>query len=360
MAVTIVVGMRVLANPLVAPVDAVEPVGAALAFHRRLPDYRPTPLVEAPAIAAELGLERLLVKDESERLGLPSFKILGASWAAYRAVDELCGPLEPWSAVDELQAKIDRDVTLAAATDGNHGRAVARVASLLGVRSRIFVPRSMIAARVEAIRGEGAEVVVVDGTYDDAVRQAAEAVDCLVVSDTAWPGYEQIPGWVVEGYSTIFGEMQERPGLVAVQIGVGSLASAVVRHFKPDATIVGVEPEGAACMLASVEAAQPVSICASHDTSMAGLVAGTPSPLAFPVVSRGVDVFVAIDDEPVERAMRLLADAGVVAGETGAAGLAGLLELAATDRLPEAACALVLVTEGATDPASYARIVEAR
>jgi diaminopropionate ammonia-lyase len=348
--------MRVLANPLRGPVRRDAPDGDPLAFHRRLPGYAPTPLVEAPAIAAKLGVDALFVKDESQRLGLPSFKILGASWAAYRAL----GDLEPWTSIDGLRAKLTEPVTLAAATDGNHGRAVAHIASLLGLSSRIFVPASMVPVRIEAIRSEGAEVVVVDGDYDEAVRRAASSDDCLVVADTAWPGYERVPGWVVDGYSTIFREIEVKPDLVAVQIGVGSLASAVVKHFESDAAIVGVEPVGSACMLASIEAGRPVSIHASHDTSMAGLVAGTPSLLAWPVVSRGVDVFTAIDDEPVACAQRLLADAGVVAGETGAGGLAGLLELARVNQLPGARTVLVIVTEGATDPDSYARTMGRR
>lgn len=303
------------------------------------------------------------------RLGLPSFKILGASWATYRALTERLGDdPEPWATTDDLRDRFERlgPLTVAAATDGNHGRAVARVAALLGFGARIFVPRGIAPARADAIRGEGAEVVVVDGSYDDAVSEAAraECEGCLVISDTAWPGYEQIPRWVVEGYSTIFSEVSgelarqrwPRPDVVAVQIGVGSLAAAAVRHFKRSSgtAIVGVEPLGAACMLASVGAGRLVRIPISHDTVMAGLVAGLPSATAWPLVSRGVDLFVAVDDARALEATRMLRSAGVASGETGAAGLAGLLELHAAGALPAGSSStmLVVATEGATRSAS--------
>jgi diaminopropionate ammonia-lyase len=165
------------------------PTRDPLQFHRRLPGYEPTPLVEAPGTAAGLGLEGLIVKVESKRLGLPSFKILGASWGVYRALDEHVGGLPAWGDLDELRRALDpyRPLALAAATDGNHGRAVARMAALLGFGARIFVPAGTAAARIDAIVGEGASCDVVEGTYDDAVARAAEEAsgNCLVISDTS-------------------------------------------------------------------------------------------------------------------------------------------------------------------------------
>jgi diaminopropionate ammonia-lyase len=362
----------------------VSPGRAPQAFHRKLAGYAPTRLVDAPDLAAELGVGTVLVKDESSRLGLPAFKILGASWAIYRALEERIGGFAAWQSTDDLARQLAplRPLTLAAATDGNHGRAVARMANLLGLTARIYVPDDMVQARRDAIASEGAEVIVVNGTYDEAVaRSAAEADErCMVISDTSWPGYENVPGWVIDGYSTILhevdDELQERgespPDLVAVQIGVGALASAVVTHYRQPGhsrpKIVGVEPNRAACMLASMEAGRVVTIEGPHDSIMSGLNCGEPSMLAWPIVSQGVDAFAAVEDERAREAMRALARVGVVAGETGAAGLAGLIDLfhgpererARTHlAVDESTRVLIFITEGATDPEAYARIVGA-
>jgi diaminopropionate ammonia-lyase len=223
---------RLVRNPLAGPLDLGPAPSEPLAFHRTLPGYAPTPLVEAPAAAAALGVRRVLVKDESNRFGLPSFKVLGASWAVHRALEATPGATR-----------------LACATDGNHGRAVAWMARRLGLEATVLVPASMIEARRAAIAAEGARVEVVDGTYDDAVERAAR-LDALLIQDTAWPGYETVPAWVVEGYSTIGAEIDLVPDVVAVQIGVGSFAAAMVRRFA-GALIVGVEPSRAACALAA-------------------------------------------------------------------------------------------------------------
>ena len=357
-----------------------EPVGitAPRAFHRRLPEYAPTPLRDAPEIAAALGIKQLLLKDESARLGLPAFKILGASWAIYRALEARFGrSLEPWETTGELIAKLAplRPLCLTTATDGNHGRAVAHVAAFFGFAARIYVPEGTARPRIEGIAGEGAEVIVVNGTYDDAVaRAAADASDnCLVISDTSWPGYEEIPRWVIEGYSTIFAEIEEQlavrneetPDLIAVQFGVGALAAALVRYPWPDSQpkLLSVEPLRAACALASVQAGHIVEVPGPHDSIMAGLNCGQVSLVAWPIISLGIDGFIAIPDERARAAMRALAKIGIVAGETGAVGLAGLMEAL---QLPEARdClkvddqirALLIVTEDATDPLSYERIV---
>lgn len=351
-----------------------------LAFHRRLPGYAPTPLVELPRLARSLGIGRLWVKDESCRLDLPSFKILGASWAIYRALtDRLGRSAMPLASLDELRARIAplRPLTLAAATDGNHGRAVARMARLLGLGAHIFVPAGMAPARMAAIAGEGAMVTVVDGSYDEAVARAtAEAGEqCMVISDTAWPGYVDVPRWVIEGYATIFWEVDDElarrqepgPDIVVVQIGVGALAAAAVRHFRsrPNGrpALIGVEPAGADCVLASLRAGRIITLPGPQHSIMAGLNCGTPSPVAWPLLAAGLDLVVAIDDEQARQGMRDLAAAGVVAGETGAAGLAGLTALLAGERgrllrTDAATRILTLSTEGATDPAAYTHIVD--
>lgn len=358
--------------PPLAP-DTLDP----LSFHRKLPGYSPTPLLSAPSVASRLGLSRVLLKNESSRFGLPSFKLLGASWAACRALATRAG-LAPgdWPALEDLAKALSflKPFTLAAATDGNHGRAVAHMARLLGFESRIFVPRGTAAARIRAIESEGARCTVVDGDYDAAIARSAEEMSkrCLVIDDTSWPGYEEIPRWVIQGYGTIFREIEEQidspPSAVLVPIGVGALGAAAVDFYKrtSGALVVGVEPNSAACLLASIEAGELVTVPGPQDSIMAGLNCGTPSSIAFPTLLAGLDASVAIDDSYAEEAMRTLAACGIVSGETGAAALAGLEALLA---LPDAAAirtelgldrnaaVLLLVTEGATDPESYRRIV---
>ena len=357
------------------------PSRAPLAFHARLPGYEATPLLSLTALARDSDLSAILVKAEAQRFGLPAFKVLGASWAVYRALAEKFGrAAEQWTSVEEWRSILDRwpPICLSSATDGNHGRAVARIARWLGMRARIYMPLGTVDARIDAIRSEGADVIIVDGTYDDAVARAARELEAngMLLQDTAWEGYETIPGWIVEGYSTLLWEIDDAlrtlgepgPTHVLVQIGVGSLADAVVRHFRradvtPAPVIIGVEPTRAACALRAVEAGHSVEIPGPHDSIMAGLNCGVVSSLSLPVLSSGVDCFVAIDDERAREGMRLLAKAGLVAGETGAAGLGGLIELLARVEtrarlgLTSASRVLLICTEGATDPASYRTIV---
>jgi diaminopropionate ammonia-lyase len=329
-----------------------------LAFHRSLDGYALTPLVELPDVARRLSVGRVFAKDESSRLGLPAFKALGASWAVHRALqDRLGGALQP--------------VTFVTATDGNHGRAVARFARLLGHQARVFVPDGVSAQAVEAIEAEGAPVDAVRGSYDDAVAMAAafaEAEDGVLLQDTAWPGYERVPSWIVEGYSTLFAEMDAQlaalgtgaPDLVVVPAGVGSLAQAAITHHRipPDPSrtaVITVEPDGAACVLASLRARRAVSV-ATGVTSMAGLNCGTVSSLAWPVLRAGLDAAVAVDDADAAKAAPHLRAIGVDAGPCGWASLAGataaLTGEGATGRrnalrlLPDATV-LLIVTEGA-------------
>jgi diaminopropionate ammonia-lyase len=371
---------RFRAVPAEHPLAVATPTREPLAFHAKLPGYVPTRLVDCAGIAARLGADRVWVKDESNRMGLPAFKIMGASWAVYRAANEAlrertAAVAGGWSTVHDLAAAFEplRPLTLTCATDGNHGRAVAHMAQLLGFSARIYVPSEMAPARIAAIESEGAAVVRHDGTYDEAVaRSAAEADDgTLVISDTSWPGYEQVPQWVIEGYSTIFWEIEDElarnadpgPDVISVQIGVGALAASVVRHFRrPESTsrpfILGVEPTRAACILAAIEAGEIVELPGPHDSIMAGLNCGIASPVAWPYVSKGIDAFIAVEDERAREAVRALAAEGVVAGECGSAGLAGLLtwrESFGGDFTGKRV--LVITTEGATDPDAYKRIV---
>lgn len=354
------------------------PSRAPLEYHQRLPGYTVTPLVQTDHIAQSLDLARVWIKDESKRLALPSFKILGASWATYRALEEHIDGFDDWHEIDDLrrQLKPHLPLALAAATDGNHGRAVARMAKLLGLAARIFVPTGTASARIQAIQSEGATCTVVDGTYDDAVARSAEeaSTNCLVISDTSWEGYKKVPGWVIEGYSTIFWEIEDQlagdsPDVVIIQVGVGALGAAAVRHFrapgKPRTHLVAVEPETAACVLASAEVGKIVTVPGPHDSIMAGLNCGTPSLIAWPYISKGFDCYLAIEDARTGQAMRMLADSGITSGEAGAAGLGGLIVLikAAAQRIPKhldldaTTRVLLISTEGATNPQIYGRIV---
>ncbi len=376
---------RIFLNPRARPsVEGAAPTREPMRFHERLPGYAATPLVELPELAERLGLGRVWAKDESNRLGLPAFKILGASWAAYRAVVERLGTdPEPWGTVEELASRLAaiKPLTLVTATEGNHGRAVARVAALLGLEALIFVPRDAAPARIEAIESEGAAVTVVDGTYDEAVERAATEAGPgrLLISDTSWPGYEETPRRVIEGYSTIFWEVEDAlaarsvpgPDLVVVQAGVGGLTAAAVRHFRRRdlrnaPRIVAVEAEGFHCLLASAQAGRVVTLPGPHDSIMAGLNCGTPSVVAWPTIRDGIDCFIMIEDERAREGMRELARAGIVAGAAGASGAGGLIEFLAGEDSREArehlgvgpsTRALLIVTEGATDPATYGRIV---
>jgi diaminopropionate ammonia-lyase len=290
--------------------------GQAYAFHQSLPGYSPTPLVSVPELAAELGVGRVLVKDESSRLGLPAFKVLGASWACRQVLDMRPGAM------------------LVTATDGNHGRAVARMAAYFGVGATVFVPMAMLPQTAEYIADEGAKVVWVDGGYDDAVRCAAafaaDQPDRALVQDTAWAGYEQVPAWIVQGYQTLLHEVDAQlggaPDLVAVPVGVGSLAEAVVRHYRrPGAGrpgVLSVEPDTAACVLASLTAARPTTV-ATTGTVMAGLDCGTMSGSAWPVLRDGCDAAITVNDRDALRATADLGRFGVSSGPSGAAALAG-------------------------------------
>ena len=291
------------------------------AFHAGLPGYAPTPLREVPAIASRLGVGRVFVKDESGRMGLAAFKVLGASWAVPQVLSRRPG---------------GGPVTLVAATDGNHGRAVAWMARRAGQRARMFVPRGVHPAAVAAIAAEGAQVTEITGNYDDAVGLAVEAAsgpDAELVQDAGWPGYEEVPGWIVEGYSTLFAEIDEQlagagapePALVVIPAGVGSLAQAGVTHYRSRGgatALLTVEPGTAACVLASLVRGEPGTI-PTGETIMAGLNCGTPSRLAWPYLRDGLDAAVAVADADSATAARDLAGYGIPAGPCGAATLAG-------------------------------------
>jgi diaminopropionate ammonia-lyase len=370
------------------------------AFHQRLPGYVATPLRDMPALAEACDVGRVLVKDESSRMGLPAFKVLGASWATYRVLCERMGGEPEWSTLDDLAATVAKELgplRLVAATDGNHGRAVARMARLLGLQATILVPDGTAAARIDGIAAEGAEVVVSPGTYDDAVTLSAGMASerDLVISDTSWPGYQDTPRRVIDGYSTIFAEIDAQVAELAAEVsdgervevpevgvrvpvplaidmafvplGVGALgaaAGACMRAGREPGdrpVLVGVEPDTAACVTAAVAAGHAVEVPGPHRSIMAGLNCGLASIVALPTVTATYDAFVSVDDDGCRDAIRLMADAGLDVGETGAAALAGLQAVVADHRaklsVPDKATVLLLATEGVTDPTSFEQIV---
>lgn len=367
-------GMAARVNPYFEPeILPGHPPSEARALHHSLAEYAPTPLHTSPALARSLGLGGLVIKDESRRFGLNAFKGLGAVWALHR-----------------LRTRHPGAMTVAAATEGNHGRAVAWAARRLGLPAVIFIPAHAAPARIQHLRDEGARVEQVQGSYDEAVRRCAgqsAAEGWQVISDTGYDGYLEIPGWISEGYTTLFEEAQEQheaaglghPDVVLIQAGVGALLHAAVAHFRArtiQPILVAVEPVAAAALFASINAPGGVATVAPgrQDSIMAGLNCGEVSRSAWPVVRRGVELFTTLEDRFTEAAMRLLArpeggDPPIIAGETGAAGLGGLLALLGAPeldaarqflRLGPASRVMVINTEGATDPVGYARITSAR
>jgi diaminopropionate ammonia-lyase len=318
-------------------------------FHAGLPGYRPTPLRTVDGVD---------IKDESDRFGLPAFKFLGASWA-----------------VDRLTRTDPSISVLVTASAGNHGRAVARAAALRGLDCRVLLPRSASDRRAAAIRSEGAEVVRVDGRYDDAVAAAqahASAPGVALVADT---GTTASARWVIDGYSTLFREVAaqaSRPhDLIIVPVGVGSLAAAAVRHAvhqRPSPAVIGVEPVTAACVGASLTAGEAVVID-TPGTSMTGMDCATPSATAWPTLRSGLAGVITVSDDETRQAMRSLAGHGVTAGDCGAATVAAVRLLRDDPRcaplrsavgLSPGSRVVCVSTEGATDPGTYARIVDPR
>lgn len=371
---------RILINPHYRPEYRTSvPDSQPGRFHATLPGYRATALRPLPALAARIGLASIHLKDESDRFGLPAYKVLGAAWAGCRLLRERYG-LPTGDLVGPGRLARDEGITLVTATEGNHGRGVARLAHWLGIPAEIFLPAGTAPSRIEAIAGEGATVIEVVGSYDDAVAEAARRADGrhLLLQDQAWPGYEEIPAWIAAGYDTILSEAEQQlaetgapaPDLVLVQIGVGTLASAVIGHFRAEGrttypVLVGAEPERAACGLRSVEAGAPVSFEAgAHSSIMAGLNCGTPSTAAFPLMRDGMQGFVAIEDDRAREAMRALAGEGVGAGASGSAGIGALLELMQPERAAErealginsATRVLAISTEGVTDPVLWNQV----
>jgi len=377
--------MKIFFNPTPSSVRASSQseTDEVIRFHKSLPGYSPTPLISLDNMAKNLGVRQLFIKDEGKRFGLKAFKALGASYAVFRILkDRSGGSLRPEEFLTERGLSLAGDATFCCATDGNHGRAVAWIAKLLERPATVFVPLGTVPARIAAIESEGAEVIVVKGGYDEAVKSAAEREkekDVVVVADVGYPGYLKIPRDIQEGYLTIFQETsiqlkkmgEEAPDILFIQAGVGALASASALFF-PDTekrpALISVEPTDSACLLHSAETGNdiPHSIESGGQTIMAGLNCETPSLTAWPLIRNRFNAFISIDDTLAVEAMRLLAREGIVSGESGAAGLAALLaiqrerpDLMGKDLLIKPDTRILFInTESDTDPEGYERIVE--
>lgn len=360
-------------NPSAREYHSVSAPPGVLDFHLRLPGYAPTPLHDCPELAAELGVGRVFVKEEAQRFGLPAFKMVGASWALYRAlVERTPEPERSWTFA-ELAEHFDGGIRLVCATDGNHGRAVAHTAGLLGLPAHVFVPASIGQRAKDGIVGEGAQLSEVDKPYDDVVRIAEEAAAAdpaaLLIQDTAWTGYEQIPGWIVEGYSTIFREIDAQlreagiggPDVVVTPCGVGSLIQATVAHYRgadraadaSNPSLLSVEPVDSACLLKSLRAGRTVAV-RTGPTRMAGLNCGTVSTIAWPVLLGGIDAAVTITEDEDLQSVHELERLGLDSGPCGAASLAGFRAAAGSTALrdamgvTEASVVVLLSTESRT------------
>lgn len=366
--------------------DTVEKV---CSFHRSFPIYEKTPLVEMKNLAKELGVGDLFVKDESYRFGLNAFKVLGGSFAIGNYLAKKLGmdiselPYEKMVS-DDIREKLG-EITFVTATDGNHGRGVAWTANQMKQKAVVYMPKGSAAERLANIQAEGADASITDMNYDEAVRLAnrmAEENGWVMVQDTAWEGYEDIPTWIMQGYATMAFEaheqLGEKPTHIFLQAGVGSLAGAVAGFFssiygedRPIITVV--EPEKAACLYKTAEAndGQLHFVTGDMDTIMAGLACGEPCSIGWNILKDYADNFISCPDYVAANGMRILGnpprgDERVISGESGAVTAGCVAEIMRNPELEEMRKALKLdehsrilciSSEGDTDEANYKAVV---
>lgn len=362
-------------------------------FHSQIPGYNVTPLRALAGLARMLNVGGIYVKDEGERLELNSFKVMGGSFALYRFIQNRLNIADDQMSYEYLISKECHDklgtITFASATDGNHGRGIAWAARKLGHHCVIYVHKDTSINRINAIKSYGAVVKIIDGNYDDAVKQIvidAGINGWEIISDTSWDGYTEVPTWIMQGYTTMLLETQEqfaglgitRPTHVFVQAGVGALAGAVVGFYaalfpeNPPKFVV-VEPDNAGCLYysAKIGDGEPHNVNGDLDTIMAGLACGDPSPIAWKILWPLADMFMQVPDYIAARGMRILAtplhdDALVISGESGAVTLGALYSLMTEDSCSDARALLeinknsqilFINTEGNTDPTLFRQII---
>ena len=376
------------------PIMGLEEIKKARTFHESFPQYSKTPLTKLDQMAAYLGVKEVYIKDESYRFGLNAFKVLGGSFAMARFIASETGKDVselPYAVLtsDKLREEFGQ-ATFFTATDGNHGRGVAWSANRLGQKAVVHMPKGSTQTRLENIAKESAQVDIQEMNYDDCVRLAAKEADeterGVIVQDTAWDGYEEIPSWIMQGYGTMAMEAGEqlkdygcdRPTHVFVQAVVGSLAGAVVGYFTnlyPDnpPTFVVVEADAAACLYkgAATGDGDPRIVDGDMQTIMAGLACGEPNTISWDILKNHVKVFIAAPDWVAASGMRMLAapikgDAPVTSGESGAAPFGALAAIMTMEEyrdlrheigLDENSSVLLFSTEGDTDPERYKNIV---
>lgn len=371
-----------------------ENVKKANEFHKSFPQYSVTPLQKLSALAGYLGVKNIYCKDESYRFGLNAFKVLGGSYAMGRYIaQELDRDISelPYSVLssDKLREEFGQ-ATFFTATDGNHGRGVAWAANRLGQKAVVRMPKGTTKTRFDNIAKEGATVTIEECNYDDCVRmaaaEAAKTEHGIIVQDTAWEGYEEIPAWIMQGYGTLVREADEqlkadgieRPTHVFVQAGVGSLAGAVVGYFahkyKDNPPVMAVcEASAADCLYRSAveKTGNLVNVTGDLETIMAGLACGEGNTIGWDILKNHVTVFASCPDWMSAKATRIYAnplenDPHIVSGESGSVPLGfaftALHDADANDlkealKLDENSTILVISTEGDTDPVRYREIV---
>ncbi len=368
-----------------------EMAGEARTFHKQIPGYKKTPLVNLSHLAAKWNIKGIYVKDESKRFSLNAFKGLGGSYAMFRIICDRLG-LDPGqtsfneltnSAVQERTSQLE----FVTCTDGNHGRGVSWAAGLFGCKAHVYMPYGSQAVRAEAISKVGpAEVTITDKSYDDTVKYALEMSEkrgWILIQDTAWGGYEKIPAWIIQGYLTMASEIAEeldefqvQPTHIFLQAGVGAMAGGILSYFsgryrekKPIVTIV--ESEAVDCIYQSAKAGEICSVEGAATTIMAGLNCGTPCKIIWPVLRDYAEFYMSGPDKMAEDGMRTYAegyngDQKIISGESGAATMGAVQSLleepAFTEvkeamKLNERSVLLLINTEGDTDPENYRRIV---
>ena len=367
----------------------VEEAEKARKFHNTFSMYQETPLVSLQSLAEKLQVKSIYLKDESKRFGLNAFKVLGASYAIANEIGRRIGKEIIELSAESILSKETKekigDITFVTATDGNHGRGVAWTANKLGQKAVVYMPKGSALERLENIRAEGAEAEITDMNYDDAVRLAqkmAEEKGWIVVQDTAWEGYEDIPRWIMQGYTTmgheIMEQIPEKPTHIFLQAGVGSMAGAMTGFFsnlyKEDKPIIViVEPAKADCLFQTAKAddGKLHTVTGDMDTIMAGLACGEPCTIGWDVLKGYADAFIRCPEYAAADGMRILAspvkgDTAVTAGESGAAAFgcmanilmdADLAEWKKLLKLDGNAKILCISTEGDTDQKNYQDVV---
>lgn len=364
----------------------------ATQFHSSFPKYQKTPLAHLKNAAKELGVGDIFVKDESYRFGLNAFKVLGGSYAIGTYIAKRLGkdlselPFEVMTS-DEVKKQLG-ELTFVTATDGNHGRGVAWTANQLGQKSVVYMPKGSAPERLENIRKENSDASITDLRYDDVVRMAskrAQQPNCVLVQDTSWDGYTEIPGWIIQGYTTMANEiyreleqMKERPTHIFLQAGVGSMPASLAGFFtnvyKDNPLFIGVvEPNKSDCIFRTAAARDGKMhfVTEEMNTIMAGLACGEPCPIAWDILKDCCDFFLSFPDYAAAKGMRILGnpigeDPRVVSGESGASAFGCIAEILSNpnlQKIKEQLCLnensklLFISTEGDTDRKNYRSIV---